>query len=91
VQLCILEAMTYRARGRSLIEVILAVCFVAFLVGFISVLCVGNYFRAKRAQERQRQRRMAKFSAAQGQEFGAGSQSGTYIAPTQHMANGVPV
>ena len=28
-----------------------------FLVGFITVLCIGNYFRAKLAQERQRQRK----------------------------------
>jgi len=32
-------------------------------VGFITVLCIGNYFRAKRAQERQRQRREAKQAA----------------------------
>lgn len=38
--------------------------FVGFLVGFITVLCIGNYFRAKRAQERQRQRRLAKIAAA---------------------------
>mmetsp|Transcript_21899 Transcript_21899/g.51644 ORF Transcript_21899/g.51644 Transcript_21899/m.51644 type:complete len:125 (-) Transcript_21899:361-735(-) len=56
--------MTYRSRGRSLIEVVLAVCFVVFLVGFITVLCIGNYFRAKRAQERQRQRRLAKLAAS---------------------------
>eukprot|EP00553_Chaetoceros_curvisetus_P012691 CAMPEP_0204639060 /NCGR_PEP_ID=MMETSP0717-20131115/41585_1 /ASSEMBLY_ACC=CAM_ASM_000666 /TAXON_ID=230516 /ORGANISM="Chaetoceros curvisetus" /LENGTH=103 /DNA_ID=CAMNT_0051659027 /DNA_START=144 /DNA_END=455 /DNA_ORIENTATION=+ len=55
--------MTYRSRGRSIFEVIVAVCFVGFLVGFITVLCIGNYFRAKRAQERQRQRRLAKQNA----------------------------
>lgn len=49
--------MTYRSRGRSIIEVIIAVTFVSFLVGFIAVLCIGNYFRAKRAMERQAQRR----------------------------------
>jgi len=38
--------------------------FVGFLVGFITVLCIGNFFRAKRAQERQRQRRIAKITAA---------------------------
>jgi len=54
--------MTYRARGRTIFEVILAIMFVTFLVGFITVLCIGNYFRAKRAQERQRQRRLAKLS-----------------------------
>mmetsp|Transcript_20484 Transcript_20484/g.26493 ORF Transcript_20484/g.26493 Transcript_20484/m.26493 type:complete len:106 (-) Transcript_20484:115-432(-) len=57
--------MTYRSRGRSLFEVIVAMIFVAFLVGFITVLCIGNYFRAKRAQERQRQRRLAKQAADQ--------------------------
>lgn len=41
-----------------------AICFVVFLVGFITVLCVGNYFRAKRAQERQRQRRLTKLAAS---------------------------
>lgn len=58
--------MTYRTRGRSIFEVILAVCFTGFLVGFITVLCIGNYFRAKRAQERQRQRRLAKLASASG-------------------------
>ena len=38
----------------------MAVTFVGFLTGFVVVLCIGNYFRAKRAQERQRQRRLAK-------------------------------
>ncbi|EJK48315.1 hypothetical protein THAOC_32899, partial [Thalassiosira oceanica] len=48
-----------------------AICFVSFLVGFITVLCIGNYFRAKRAQERQKQRRETK----QQQAAGAGSAS----------------
>ena len=52
--------MTYRSRGRPTIEIIVAVTFVGFLTGFVVVLCIGNYFRAKRAQERQRQRRMEK-------------------------------
>ena len=52
--------MTYRSRGRSTVEIIVAVTFVGFLTGFVVVLCIGNYFRAKRAQERQRQRRLAK-------------------------------
>ena len=43
-----------------------AICFTAFLIGFITVLCIGNYFRAKRAQERQRQRRLAKIANAGG-------------------------
>ena len=52
--------MTYSSRGRSLVELILAVVFGGFLTGFIIVLCVGNYYRAKRAMERQRQRRLTK-------------------------------
>ena len=54
--------MTYSSRGRTLTEVILAVVFVGFLTGFVAVLCIGNYFRAKRAMERQRQRRLAKMT-----------------------------
>jgi hypothetical protein len=54
--------MTYHARGRSITEVIIAVIFVGFLTGFVAVLCIGNYFRAKRAVERQRQRRLARLS-----------------------------
>lgn len=54
--------MTYASRGRSLVETILAVVFGGFLTGFILVLCVGNYYRAKRAMERQRQRRLARLS-----------------------------
>lgn len=123
--------MTYRSRGRSLIEVVLvrkemfllwpfslhlfiaashvspltlispisqAVCFVVFLVGFITVLCIGNYFRAKRAQERQRQRRLAKLAAsnnaaaaAQGMYATDANYSTSYEAPA-HVAGsgGVP-
>lgn len=58
----ILFAMTYASRGRSLVETILAVIFGGFLTGFILVLCIGNYYRAKRAMERQRQRRIARLS-----------------------------
>lgn len=43
-----------------------AVTFVGFLTGFVVVLCIGNYFRAKRAQERQRQRRLAKLGGGGG-------------------------
>jgi hypothetical protein len=31
-----------------------------FMVGFVFVLCVGNYYRALRASERQKERRLAK-------------------------------
>jgi L-asparagine transporter-like permease len=68
-----------------------AVCFVCFLVGFITVLCIGNYFRAKRAQERQRQRRLAKLAAANGGQYDP-NYSGTYEAPmpTDEGGMGVP-
>ena len=56
--------MTYQSRGRSIVEAILAVIVVGFLTGFIAVLCIGNYFRAKKAMERQRQRRLARLSGA---------------------------
>ena len=68
-----------------------AVCFVVFLVGFITVLCIGNYFRAKRAQERQRQRRLAKLAAssntvaAQGMYATDTTYSASYEAPA-HVA-----
>lgn len=52
--------MTYKSRGRSVFEVAVAVTFVGFLTGFVAVLCIGNYYRAKRAMERQRERRMAR-------------------------------
>ena len=60
------KAMTYKSRDRSLTEVLIAVVFVCFFVGFITVLCVGNYYRAKRAMERQRQRRLARLAGNAG-------------------------
>mmetsp|Transcript_12746 Transcript_12746/g.30347 ORF Transcript_12746/g.30347 Transcript_12746/m.30347 type:complete len:94 (-) Transcript_12746:197-478(-) len=91
--------MTYRARGRSMVEVVLAICFVVFLVGFITVLCIGNYFRAKRAQERQRQRRLSKLAGASGNNSVAPGSVATgmytndggmsYEAPPHVMAGGV--
>lgn len=44
-------------------EILIAVTFVCFLLGFVAVLCIGNYYRAKRAMERQRQRRLALLSS----------------------------
>ena len=70
-----------------------AICFVVFLVGFITVLCIGNYFRAKRAQERQRQRRLAKLAAssnaaaAQGMYATDGNFSSSYEAPAHVPVN----
>jgi hypothetical protein len=48
--------------SRSMVEIILAIALVGFLIGFISVLCIGNYYRAKRAMERQKMRRLARLS-----------------------------
>lgn len=56
------KKMTYNSRGRSIAEVIVAAIFIGFLTGFVAVLCIGNYFRAKKAMERQRQRRLARLS-----------------------------
>jgi hypothetical protein len=47
------------SRGRTLAEVIFAVVCVGFLTGFVAFLCIGNCYRARRAAERQRQRRLA--------------------------------
>ena len=47
-------------------KIIQAVTFVGFLTGFVAVLCIGNYYRAKRAMERQRQRRLARLSGVGG-------------------------
>ena len=58
--------MTYKSRDRSLTEVLIAVVFVCFFVGFVTVLCIGNYYRAKRAMERQRQRRLARLAGNAG-------------------------
>ncbi|KAL7439079.1 hypothetical protein ACHAXM_009227 [Skeletonema potamos] len=74
--------MTYQSRGRSMFEVVLAICFVAFLVGFITVLCIGNYFRAKRAQERQKQRREAKQAASTSTPGQLKGSAPEYEAPT---------
>lgn len=58
--------MTYKSRDRSLTEVLIAVVFVCFFVGFVTVLCIGNYYRAKKAMERQRQRRLARLAGNAG-------------------------
>uniref|UniRef100_A0A7S1BNB2 Uncharacterized protein n=1 Tax=Corethron hystrix TaxID=216773 RepID=A0A7S1BNB2_9STRA len=55
-----------------------AVIFTGFLIGFITVLCIGNYFRARRAQERQRQRRLAKMGANTDTEQQAGDVQNNY-------------
>lgn len=56
-------------------EVILAAIFVGFLIGFVAVLCIGNYFRAKRAMERQRQRRLAHLDSPRSNYSSSGASS----------------
>lgn len=36
------------------------------MTGFVAVLCFGNYYRAKRAMERQKQRRLARLTGNAG-------------------------
>ena len=58
------------------------------------MLCIGNYFRAKRAQERQRQRRLAKLATYPNQSSQGGGgpshhqhDAGSYEAPS-HITPG---
>ena len=66
------------------------------------VLCIGNYFRAKRAQDRQRQRRLAKLTDDEqfvGDPYANPTSSvndsaenhGDYSPPQVSPANGVQV
>ena len=48
---------------------IIAAVLIGFLTGFVAVLCIGNYFRAKRAMERQKQRRLARLSNNNGNGY----------------------
>ena len=66
-----------KSRDRSIVEVILAVTCVGFLTGFVAVLCIGNYFRAIRAMERQQKRRLENLSGG-GRD---GSESGPTDSP----------
>ena len=40
------------------------------MVGFVCVLCIGNYYRAKKALERQKQRRLARLANSNGGGLG---------------------
>jgi hypothetical protein len=64
-----------------------------FYVGFITVLCIGNYFRAKRAQDRQRQRRLAKLAddATFIEPGGAAPGTGEYAPPRLSPASATGV
>lgn len=73
--------MTYSSRGRSLTELIIAVIFVCFLTGFVAALCIGNYYRAKRAVERQKQRRLARLT---GLHFDSAGDASMSMSPHSH-------
>lgn len=73
--------MTYASRGRSIIEVIAVTIVVCFLTGFVAVLCIGNYYRAKKAMERHRQRRLARLSHGVGFPSGGDVDRKTDISP----------
>jgi hypothetical protein len=75
--------MTYASHGRSIIEVIVATIFVCFLTGFVAVLCIGNYYRAKKAMERHRQRRLARLSHGTGGNVGIGGNVGSMDVGTR--------
>jgi hypothetical protein len=82
--------MTYSSHGRSIVEVIIATIVTCFLIGFVAVLCIGNYYRAKKAMERHRQRRLARLSHGAGGSVGVskddklvdGSPGSNYSAAT---------
>jgi hypothetical protein len=75
--------MTYISRGRTLAEVIVAVVVVCFLLGFVTVLCIGNFYRAKSAMERQRQRRLARLAGGGGN----GVVGGFEYSPASHTSS----
>jgi len=50
-------------------EVLLATVLMCFLVGFVCVLCWGNWFRAQQAQERQLYNRRKKQEEEQEQQL----------------------
>ena len=79
-----------------LIQIFQAVTFVGFLTGFVAVLCIGNYFRAKRAQERQRQQRLARLAGGSGlidsprshYSGSSGQRSEDDVSEQQHLLSG---
>uniref|UniRef100_A0A7S1Y086 Uncharacterized protein n=1 Tax=Grammatophora oceanica TaxID=210454 RepID=A0A7S1Y086_9STRA len=72
--------MGIKSRGRSMTEVIVAVTFISFLTGFVFVLCLGNWYRAKRAMERQRQRRLEKMNGTTPRSSTDGSPGGSHAS-----------
>jgi hypothetical protein len=70
-------------RERSLWELVVAAVLIGFLVGFVFVLCLGNYYRAKRAMERQRERRLR----TQAGHAAMGSPHSLHSSATESTAN----
>jgi hypothetical protein len=60
---------------------------VGFLTGFVVVLCIGNYYRARRAMERQKQRRIARLSGHAGNGvIGVDSPCSNQSTASSHMS-----
>ena len=84
----------YQSRGRPLTEVVVAVTFLGFLTGFVAVLCIGNYYRAKRAMEKQKQRRLARLTGNAGNGVMGVESPGSYDSTAsshdeqQHLLTG---
>ena len=53
----------------------MVVVIVSFLLGFVVVLCIGNFYRARKAMERQKQRRLARLLGGGNQNTSEGFQS----------------
>lgn len=72
-----------------------AVIVVGFLTGFVAVLCIGNYYRAKKAMERQKQKRLARLTGhggngVMGVESPGSNQSTTSsYTEEQHLLGGM--
>lgn len=69
---------------------------ICFLIGFVTVLCVGNYYRALKAMERQRHKRLARLAGngngvvgieSPGSDFSS-SPSGIMDEEQQHLLTG---
>jgi hypothetical protein len=62
-----------------------AAVFIGFMVGFVCFLCVGNYKRALRALERQRQRRLSRLGGAAGESPKSSTTSGSVDLDTERQ------
>ena len=87
LQYCAEYSMSH-SRNRSLAEVLIAVTLVCFLLGFVAVLCIGNYYRARKAMERQRQKRLARLSGQSGAVAEDYSPRSTYSGASSRSGGG---